>query len=158
MLNLPNRHGDRPLTTPSNPHEQRTQNPSAAIYAAFKSRAFDFECIDRTQSLISVPGAEALWMRTSCRHGPAEAFMVGNEFAHIHPEYDGSLHLALPNDLARHVIDKGWGEPHPMAARGIIPTTIIMVYAPRDWHEVDFVLGILAASHEFARGSQRGSR
>ena len=25
--------------------------------------------------------------------------MVGNEFAHVHPPYDGSLHMMLPEDL-----------------------------------------------------------
>ena len=31
------------------------------------------------------------------------------EFAHLHPEYDGSLHLALPAEQAADLVAKGWG-------------------------------------------------
>ncbi|MCG8381359.1 MAG: DUF5519 family protein [Gammaproteobacteria bacterium] len=150
---IPPRQGDRPVTTATNPHEQRSQNPSPEIYSELKARAFSFQCIDRVPSRISVPGAEALWMHDACCHGPAEAFLVGNEFAHIHPEYDGSLHLALPEKVANELIEKGWAEPHPVAKLGLIPSTIIMVYAPRNYEEVDWVVKIIEASYGFAHGT-----
>ncbi len=37
--------------------------------------------------------------------GPAEAFMVGREFAYLNRPYDGSLHMMLPPDLAQRVED-----------------------------------------------------
>ena len=51
------------------------------------------------------------------RQGPDDAFLVpsAGEFAHLHPGYDGSLHLALPLALATDVIAKGWGVAHPLA-------------------------------------------
>jgi hypothetical protein len=44
------------------------------------------------------------------QRGPDDAFLVpsAGEFAHMHPDNDGSLHLALPMPLATDVIAKGW--------------------------------------------------
>ena len=47
-------------------------------------------------SLISVPGARALTLPPGQAVGPPEAFMIGTEFAHLHPAPDHSLHVALP--------------------------------------------------------------
>lgn len=78
--------------------------------------------------------------------------MVGQEFAHVHPQYDGSMHLMLPIECTRELFAKGWGEPHPMAATGMIPATAVMVFAPRDDSEIETALKILATSYEFALG------
>lgn len=153
MLELPQREGPRPRTTPTNPHQQLDQNPAPEIYGALKSRAFDFPLVERRPSAISVPGAEALWLVELPQERCADAFMIGNEFAHVHPPYDGSMHMMLPREDVREVLEKGWGELHPMALRGAIPPNAVMVFAPRDDAEVDLVLGVIAASHRFASGA-----
>lgn len=68
--------------------------------------------------------------------------------------YDGSMHMMLPPEVVDEVLVKGWGEPHPMARRGIIPPTAVMVYAPRDAAEVDVVVQVLGVSYRFARGEE----
>lgn len=103
--------------------------------------------------MISVPGARAFVLAEDAARGPAEAFMIGREFAHIHPASDGSLHMMLPPDLAHEVEDQGWGEPHPVARMGLIPPTAMMVYGPRDEEELESVWEILRASHAFATGT-----
>jgi hypothetical protein len=45
---------------------------------------------------------------------------------------------------------KGWGEPHPMARRGLIPPAVAMVYAPRAAAEVDTILQVIAVSFRLA--------
>lgn len=102
-------------------------------------------------SLISVPGARALWLEEA--RGPPEAFMIGQEFAHLHPGPDQSLHIMLPPQLAEEAIEAGWAEQHPVARRGLIPANAVMVYAPRDDEERDVVEQLVRASHAFARGS-----
>jgi phospholipase/carboxylesterase len=85
---------------------------------------------------------------------PLDAFLVpqAGEFAHLHPDYDGSLHLALPPALTRDAIAKGWGVAHPLAgirlARGMV-----MIYGPRNNTELDIVTGILQTSHAYARAT-----
>ncbi len=155
MLALPERFGPKPRTTSSAPHEQLDQNPSAIVYARFKDRAFSFPHVERRPSIISVPGAEALWLTEEGEHRCDDAFMIGNEFAHVHPPHDGSMHMMLPRDMVRELFDKGWGEPHPMALLGRIPPTAVMVYAPRDDTEVEIVLQITEVSYRFAAGEPR---
>lgn len=152
MFELPPRAGAQPTTTDCAPHEQIDQNPSLEVHEAFKARAFDFPFVERRSSIISVPGAQALWLPHEHAHGCKESFMIGNEFAHVHPAYDGSAHLMLPSECVRELFEKGWGEAHPMVATGMIPDTAVMVFAPRNDAEIEVALQILATSYDFARG------
>jgi hypothetical protein len=61
--------------------------------------------------------------------------VCGNgEVCHIHTS-DRSMHMNLHPDDIKEVLAKGWGQRHPMAWKGPIrspvPTTFIMIYAPR---------------------------
>lgn len=149
---LPARPGSRPRTTRATPHSQLDQQPSDRRFAdtlidrflALRPRARE------TASGISVPGARALVLAEVDKLGPPAAFLVGREFAHVHPTPDASLHLALPVELARAAQDLGWAEPHLLAGTGNVPETVVMVYAPRDEDEADVVLDLLLASHAFA--------
>jgi hypothetical protein len=109
-------------------------------------------------SAISVPGARALWLREALSAGPREAFMIGREFAHIHPMPDGSLHAALPPEIAQEAIGKGWAEQHPVARMGYIPRNVVMIYAPRDEQEIEVVAGLVVESYRYASGVVPGLR
>ena len=113
--------------------------------------AFALPGVVEQPSGISVPGARALVLDEDEPAGPPEAFMVGREFAHFHPEPDLSMHAILPPDLAAEAIDAGWAEMHPVARRGLIPPTAVMLFAPRDRTELEVVESLLRASYEFAR-------
>ncbi len=156
MLNIPNREGERPKTTNTNPHEQLTQNPSAECHQLFKEKLFCFDEVSRRPSLISVPGAEALWLSEDKPCNCTDGFMIGREFAHIHPAYDGSLHMALSAEDFQTVIEKNWGEQHPLAGGGLIPETIALVYAPRNIEEMDIVMQIVNASLKNATATKGG--
>ena len=73
------------------------------------------------------------------------------EFAHLHPSYDGSLHLVLPPELAADVSAKGWGRPHMWAGTRLSPG-FMLVHGPRDADELTTVRAIVAASHTYASG------
>ncbi len=81
-------------------------------------RVFALPGVEERPSAISVPGARALWLSEDVPAGPPEAFLIGSEFAHIHPVPDGSLHAALPPEVAQEAIMKGWAEQHPVARVG----------------------------------------
>jgi hypothetical protein len=98
---LPPRPGPRPRTTPTNPHTQLDQQPAGtAIRDALAERLFSLPDVEERPTMISVPGARALWLRDDVPAGPPEAFMVEREFAHLHPGPDQSLHATLPPELA----------------------------------------------------------
>jgi hypothetical protein len=102
-------------------------------------------------SAVSVPGARAFHFPSSSNTAP-EAFLVGREFAHLHPPSDGSLHLVLPPEAVDDVIENGWAERHPLAGRHGVPANIVMVYGPRDDDELTVVEDLLRASHTLASG------
>ena len=153
MIDLPRRRGPRPSTTPTNPHTQLDQQPDDdGPREALVRKVFALEGVEERPSVISVPGARALWLRDDLPAGPREAFMIEREFAHLHPAPDHSLHMALPPDLVDLAVRQGWAELHPAAAQGLIPQTAVMVYAPRNASEVEAVAGLVEASWRFARG------
>lgn len=149
---LPLRSGARPETTPTNPHTQLEQQPVGSEQRdRLAATVFALEGVEEQPSRISVPGARALWLAEG-HVGPPEAFMIGWEFAHLHPGQDQSLHAMLPLDLATAAMDAGWAELHPVARRGLIPPTAVMIYAPRDGDERAVVESLVRASWTFARG------
>jgi len=151
-LHLPLRAGDRPRTTPSNPHTQLDQQPTdPRIAEELARRVFALPGVLEQSSGISVPGARAMVLADDEPAGPPDAFLIGREFAHLHPSPDHSLHAMLPLDVANAAIDAGWAESHPVALRGLIPRTAVMLYAPRDEAELDVAETLVRASHGFAR-------
>ena len=152
-LELSPRSGPPPRTTPTNPHMQLDQQAaSPALRDELAARVFALPGVVERPSMISVPGARALWLEETLAAGPPEAFLVEREFGHLHPAPDESLHLMLPEELAARVSGTGRGEPHPAARMGLIPPTAMMVYAPRDEDELETVARLVEASYRFARG------
>ena len=153
MQNLPVRSGPRPATTPGMPHMQLDQQPTdEGIRQRLAERVFSLPAVSEAPSGISVPGARALLLDRATAAGPAEAFFIGGEFAHIHPGADHSLHVCLPADLAAAACQAGWAEPHPLVASGALPPTLVMLYAPRDEHELEVVVMLVGDAHRFAIG------
>jgi hypothetical protein len=154
MAPLPKRSGDRPRTTPTNPHTQLDQQPvDPEVPAELRRRLFALPGVVERPSGISVPGARALTLAPGEPTGPPEAFMVGREFAHFHPAPDHSLHAMLPPNLAEAAIEAGWAELHPVARMGHLAPNAVMLYAPRDAEELAVVEGLVQESHRFARAA-----
>jgi hypothetical protein len=150
------RSGPPPHTRQRLPHAQLDQQPSDTVDRdELFDRALDLAGVRQTASTISVPGAVALVLDD--HNGSPDAFLADGEFAHFHPPPDLSLHLTLPPEAAREVSAGGWGELHYLATRGELPTTHLMIYAPRDRDELDSVWKIIQASHTFAQGPPRDS-
>lgn len=150
---LPMRRGTQPRTTPTNPHTQLDQQPEGdGMRERLAARLFALPDVEEKPTMISVPGARALCLNEEVPAGPRDAFMVGREFAHLHPGMDQSLHAALPTEMATAAVESGWAELHPVARRGLIPPTTVMLYAPRDEEELDVVYGLVLSSYTYAGG------
>jgi phospholipase/carboxylesterase len=143
------RAGERPSTTPTNPHTQLTQNAPRDLQERVFAYARALPGVVVGPSAVSVPGARAFHLPASA-HAAREAFMMEREFAHIHPPSDGSLHMVLPPGVLERVVANGWAERHPLAGRFGLPASIVMVYGPRDENELEVVQELVRASHEFA--------
>ena len=105
--------------------------------------------VENRPTVISVPGARALWLRDELELAHPEVITRGREFAHIHP--DGSLHVALTPTRARQAIEAGWAEPHPMA-QYIGMEGMVMLYTPLDMQELDVIFQLIVDSYNFVSG------
>lgn len=148
---LPPRAGSRPRTTGEIPHSQLDQQPADSQHVdAIFAEALSWPAVLGRPSEISIEGARALTLDGSVTSGPAEAFVVGREFCHVHAQGDFSLHATLPVPLAKAAESAGWAEPHFLVHSGRAPATVVMLYAPRDEREREVVLSLVRASYEFA--------
>jgi len=151
-LQLPPRSGERPQTTPTNPHQQLDQTAPTAIQEELWRRMASLEGVSTGRSGVSLPESRAVHLDPGLARGPRDAYLVDTEFAHLHGAADGSLHVTLPTAVAGEAIDKGWAELHPMARRGLAPTTLVMLYGPRDQAELETIWQLVETSYAFARG------
>ena len=149
---LPERTGPLPSVSTTIPQEQLSDTAPDELQERLYARIAAFPGVTSRQSAISVPGARG-FMLDPPRHGPDDAFLVPavGEFAHLHPGYDGSLHIALPPVLATDLIAKGWGVAHPLAGVRLTPG-MVMLFGPRDTDELEVVTGVVAAGHAWATG------
>ncbi|GAB2599171.1 hypothetical protein GCM10027168_35180 [Streptomyces capparidis] len=173
-MQLPFREGDRPRTGPSVPHVQFTQTSPPPLRAELK-RWMSTELPGTTTgpSEISDPAKMRRWAATALPDLPLPdelpdenawaLFLDGTppppgavlmpprltaEFAHIHP--DGSLHLSLSASDQRELLDKGWGELHPLHSPHV---NVVMLYAPRTEAELPVAHTVLRAAHRYATGT-----
>jgi hypothetical protein len=150
-MGLPPRVGTRRLATASIPHSQLDQQPQdTRELDSILAEAATWPHVDQQPSRIAVEGSRALVLTPDAIIGPAEAFMVGREFCHGHARDDFSLHATLPLAVANSAQQAGWAEPHYLVHTGLAPTTVVMLYAPRDESERDVILRLVRASYEFA--------
>ncbi|KAK2769240.1 hypothetical protein CKAH01_00847 [Colletotrichum kahawae] len=148
LSRLPYRPGPRPLVAGIAPQRQLDQHGTTSHYHALR------------QTLERLAAEKPLKFGTarSCleKHGlglfarhPVNVTCNG-EVCHVH-DSDHSLHMSLHPEDIREVLAKGWGQRHPLAWKGRlvqmpVPEEFIMVYAPRDDHELKIVCRIIEAA------------
>ncbi len=153
---LPVRSGVRPTTGPAMPHQQLDQNAPPSLQEELWQRMTQLEGVQVGGSHVSLPDSRALHLDPQLARGPADAYMLGTEFVHLHGPADGSLHAMLPPAVAREAVEKGWAELHPMAQQGFAPSHLVMIYGPRDDAELEIVWRLVEAGYSFARGRETG--
>lgn len=149
---LPERRGPRPKVSWTIPQQQESQNAPTRLQEQLYEKTRSLPGVDVGPSRISVPGARGFTLPQGSTDEHAFLVPQVREFAHLHPVHDGSLHVALPPDMAADVSTKGWGRPHMWAGTRLSPG-FTLIYGPRDDDELTTVQGIVAASHAHATGT-----
>ncbi|KAK0631825.1 hypothetical protein B0T14DRAFT_12484 [Immersiella caudata] len=152
---LPYRPGPRPNVAGLAP--QRQLNQPGSLHAYNRLRA--------AIEALSARVPQKFVTATSCleKHGFAlfarhPLNVCGNgEVCHIHTS-DRSMHMNLHPDDIKEILEKGWGQRHPMAWKGWIqspvPTTFTMIYAPRDESDLRIVCKIIEAAIWYTTAEQ----
>lgn len=127
--------------------------------------------IERSPNETQSPGM-VIHPRIPTLHHAARA--ASREVGHVHSDCEYSVHLVLaPQDCklgSSHslqgfhlimtslvvciVIERGWGERHPIAGAIKLPKEYMFVYAPRDDTELVVVAQIMRAAVGFMTGSR----
>jgi hypothetical protein len=55
--------------------------------------------------------------------------------------------------MAEQFIELGWAEYHTLVAKGLLPPFVVMLYGPRDEHELDVTRVIVEAAYLAAGGA-----
>ncbi|WEW55787.1 hypothetical protein PRK78_001220 [Emydomyces testavorans] len=159
LKNLPKRSGLRPKIAGIAPQRQITQRGSPTMYSALTAAIKD----------ISIRNSDHLYLGTSCfeKHSTG-LFSVpklrnqatcNGEVCHSHPS-DGSLHLTLHPADVKLIIEKGWGERHPLARESwwwklrFVPVGFVMIYAPQTMEELQCVIQIIHAAAWWVTGME----
>ena len=147
----PVRPGPRPHTPRGLPHLQLDQFPPPQVFQELLERASQIPHSRVRESRMASSRSRALYLADEFAGGPPEAFIDNHEFCHLLPLPEGTIHLTLPAILREEVFRLGWGERHPIAEFGILPT-LVTLYAPRNRAEMLAVLGFITQSCRFAQG------
>ncbi|EFX02548.1 hypothetical protein CMQ_5909 [Grosmannia clavigera kw1407] len=147
LKELPYRPGPRPIVAGLAPQRQLNQPASGKCNVALRSAVED----------LTRQYPDSLCTATSCieKHGfglfarhPVNVWGQGEVF-HIH-DSEKSMHMSLHPDDIKEVLEKGWGQRHPLAFKGWVkaplPITFVMIYAPRDESDLKIIAKIVEAA------------
>ncbi len=124
--------------------EQVTQQGAAHLQDELFERARGLEGVRVRTSIIAGSEARALTLEAQLGTFTPAGFIEGREFMFFQPPDDGSIHMALPPDLAIDVLNKGWGQRLDVNDRAV------MIYGPRDRDELEIIWGLAQASYDYA--------
>jgi Family of unknown function (DUF5519) len=153
IADLPQRQGPAPRVEPGPPQHQLDQLPTGDEWSAMRKLFDEWQSADKGASRRAVPGTVGLYIPENVQGAASqEAYLLGKEFAHHHPDSDGGLHLVLPPEWHAAALQKGWAIPHTFAGQPSVSRWTVLVFAPRDATERAVAKRLLEASEEFALG------
>jgi len=139
--------------TVANPQEQLDQFPARwSLVEEVHAHAFALDKVVEAPTRIAPPGSRALTLGRDDAVRNRDAFLIGNEFAHIHNPPAGSMHLTLPSPLRELAIARHWALSHPLAGKQGFTPDNVFAFAPRNDSEVEVAKLFLSASHAYALG------
>ncbi|USP81894.1 uncharacterized protein yc1106_09168 [Curvularia clavata] len=147
---LSNRPGRRPgLTRWTLPQRQVPETITAGASAALHNLMHEFatsppytKYIETRPSKTEGGTGDAIYVKPDVDTINPVAHKIFYEIAHVHPA-ENSLHVYVSPRDAKLIMKRGWGQRFPVT--WLAPPSWIMVYAPRDEHEVNVVREIVRA-------------
>jgi hypothetical protein len=148
----PRRDGPRPATSSEGPHRQLTQTAPPELWGLLIARVFGLPGTEEGRSQVSPISSRAVFLADQpVERSPETSLAPGRrlEPVHLHGVDDTSVHLCVPPDRGRQLVELGWAEPHGFQELG----TEYMVYGPRSPAELEVVLSVIEESIAFARAA-----
>ncbi|UWR24524.1 luciferase family protein [Sulfitobacter sp. S190] len=148
---LPARIGPRPRTAPEPTHRQINQRPMLFFNDLILNTVSKYRHVLLGPVRRAPNGTVGFFLASSVGMTNPDMVLANDEFSHLHPRPDGSLHLALPVEARRIVMEKRWGEPHPDTGLNPSGDREMLLYCPRNRAELAVVLALLRLAYDTAR-------
>ena len=144
--NLPSRKGPRPATLRGPLHIQCDGHGDPQHLGKLTSAVLSWPYVET-----NVPGENSsntipLRLQETATGYNFAAFISPREFARVLLGAP-TIYLALPLVCAHWVIVRGWGEPHYLCSHGLMPPGTLVVYTPRDQHELSICYSLFLAAY-----------
>ncbi|MGL1890698.1 MAG: DUF5519 family protein [Spirochaetaceae bacterium] len=150
------RKGEAPEFATGIPHQQYSQNAPVVLQEQLRVAISKLPGVVLEPTPYSLAGSIGWRLKKTFAGDLSGAFIRDSlEFAHQHIPSDGSLHMILPNNIAKSVIEKGWGIMHPWTdSISGENSEYLMIFGPRDEEELKVIWIISQISYLYARGME----
>jgi hypothetical protein len=153
---LSNRRGKRPITIRGPLHVQCSDYGDDRALRHLVEEVMAWPDIEVEASPLPVGSADLVSLRVAkdVATGDASIFISGREFGRV---LFGAptIYLTLPLSCAHWAMIRAWAEPHFSSSFGLVPPGVMVVYTPRDEHEVAICRSLFWVSYNFSLRERR---
>ena len=151
---LPKRRGKRPATIRGPLHVQCGDHGDGIALRHLVDEVIGWPDIEAGPLPVGSADLISLQVGEDVANGDPSVFITGREFGRV---LFGAptIYLALPLSCAHWAIIRGWAEPHFSSSFGLIPPGVMVVYTPRDEHELAVCRSLFWLSFNFSLTERR---
>lgn len=144
---LPRRPTERPLMTTGVPHMQVSVTPRPSVHDLLFRSVFALPDVENYPA--NVVGARTIWLPDRLIRRRGQTGQVGQAgptemVGHIHG--DGSLHVSLPEERIRDVVNARWGSRHPLL------DGYAMLFTPQSRAELAVTFQLVVEAYNYMTG------
>jgi hypothetical protein len=151
---FPNRPGRRPITIRGPLHVQCGDYGDDRALRRLVEDVAAWPDVEASPLPIGSADLVSLRVAKEAATGDPSAFITGREFGRV---LFGAptIYLTLPLSCAHFAIVRGWAEPHFSSTFGLVPPGVMVIYTPRDDHEVAVCRSLFSVAYNFSLSERR---
>ena len=145
---LPNRRGKRPTTIRGPLHVQCDDNDDREL-RYLVDEVIRWPEVEAGPLPVGTTNLLSFQIAENVAASDPAVFISGREFGRV---LFGAptIYLTLPLSCAHWAIIRGWAEPHFSSSYGLLPPGVMVVYTPRDEHEIEVCRSLFWVSYNYS--------
>jgi hypothetical protein len=149
IKDLPKRRGKRPITICGPLHVQCSDYGDDRALRRMVEEIIAWPEIEAGPLPVGSADLISLQVGEEVATKDPSVFITGREFGRV---LFGAptIYLTMPLSCAHWAIVRGWAEPHFSGTFGLVPPGVMVVYTPRDEHEVAVCRSLVWVSYNFS--------
>jgi hypothetical protein len=145
---LPRRTGPRPATLQGPLHIQCNGHGDPQYLDELTTEVLSWPYVESNLPRNNPSNTIPLRLEKTAAYNSA-AFISPREFGRVLTGAP-TIYMALPLVCAHWAIVRGWAEPHYLCSHGLMPAGALVVYTPRDQHELSICRSLFLAAYSTA--------